>query len=222
MDRASPVDACSSPRARSTRPDASVTVWGAVLGQPPLTAGDPRHPELGQAFASARSAVGCRTRAATRPSISPASRPQLSGSISTRWGGSSLVMLAAHPADVVLVRSGAVASDPRHQPRHARATRLRERPSARSPACWMRRHRSRGMWSAPTLSRRPSPWWKLFSALSSRASPGGVGSLRGVTQGGEDLASCPARSGATRRLSTRSFAVTISSSWSPRFALEVR
>jgi D-alanyl-D-alanine carboxypeptidase (penicillin-binding protein 5/6) len=86
----------------------SITVWGAVLGQPPAASGDPAHPELGQAFASAQSAVVAAVSAYEAVDLSEA-LPQLTGSITTRWGGSAPVQLAPHQAsDVVFIRAGAL------------------------------------------------------------------------------------------------------------------
>lgn len=91
---------------RSYAPGRAVTVWGAVLGQPPLRAGDPAHPELGTAFASARTAAAAAL--AGYAAIDLAARsPAVTGSISTRWGSRSLVAIADHAPDVTLVRAGA-------------------------------------------------------------------------------------------------------------------
>ena len=67
-------------------------MWGAVLGQPPDSDADPAHPELGEAFASAQNAVVAAI--ATYASVDiAASAPQVSGSVSTKWGASTLVQL---------------------------------------------------------------------------------------------------------------------------------
>ncbi len=63
----------------------TVVVWGAVLGQPPDSAGDGAHPELGQAFLSAQHAVSAAVAAYSAVDLS-AVAPQVSGSITTRWG----------------------------------------------------------------------------------------------------------------------------------------
>jgi serine-type D-Ala-D-Ala carboxypeptidase (penicillin-binding protein 5/6) len=140
----------------------AVTVWGAVLGQPPLTAGDPQHPELGQAFVSARSAAVAALRGYTAVDLAGLS-PQLSGSISTRWGGSSLVLLAAHAADVVVVRSGAllrihVTSLATRAPLPG-GTTVGEITGVLDATTSIR-------WNVVSASdiAGPSPWWKLFSS----------------------------------------------------------
>ena len=87
----------------------TVTVWGAVLGQPPLTAGDPAHPELGAAFALAKSAAAAALHRYATVDLARLS-PSVTGSISTRWGQSATIAMSAHPSDVVLVSLGAVMS----------------------------------------------------------------------------------------------------------------
>ncbi len=88
-------------------PGHAVSVWGAVLGQPRLTAGDPAHPELGEAFASAQSATNTAFSGYAAVDLA-ALTPDVSGSITTRWGPGSSVVLAERPSDVMLVRAGAV------------------------------------------------------------------------------------------------------------------
>ncbi len=83
-----------------------VTVWGAVLGQPPLAAGDPAHPELGAAFAAARSAAVAALGAYAAVDLDRFSSA-VTGSIATRWGGHSQV-LVARESQVVVVRAGAL------------------------------------------------------------------------------------------------------------------
>lgn len=139
-----------------------VTVWGAVLGQPRLTAGDSQHPELGEAFVSARSATVAALRGYAAVDLAGLS-PQLSGSVSTRWGGSTLLLLAAHAADVVLVRSGAllrirVTSLAVHAPLRGGATvgEITGVLDAKTSVTW-------NVVSASDIAG-PSPWWKLFSS----------------------------------------------------------
>lgn len=91
----------------SYAPDKAVTVWGAVLGQPPLTAPDPAHPELGAAFALARSAAVAALHGYTAVDLARLSL-DVTGRISTRWGSAAAIALSAHPSDVVLVHVGAV------------------------------------------------------------------------------------------------------------------
>jgi D-alanyl-D-alanine carboxypeptidase (penicillin-binding protein 5/6) len=92
---------------RSYPPEKAVTVWGAALGQPPLKAGDPAHPELGEAFVSARSATAAAFRGYAAVDLARLS-PDVSGSISVQWGGGSDVVLAKRPADFAFVRAGEV------------------------------------------------------------------------------------------------------------------
>jgi D-alanyl-D-alanine carboxypeptidase (penicillin-binding protein 5/6) len=83
-----------------------VTVWGAVLGQPPAAEGDPAHPELGQAFAAAQRAVVAADGAYASVDLA-AFAPQLSGSVTTRWGDSSVVTLSPAATNEVFIRAGA-------------------------------------------------------------------------------------------------------------------
>jgi D-alanyl-D-alanine carboxypeptidase (penicillin-binding protein 5/6) len=84
----------------------TLTVWGAVLGQPPSSDADPAHPELGDAFASARNAVV--TAIASYASVDLASSPpQVSGSVTTAWGPGADVQVSNHAPEVVFVRAGA-------------------------------------------------------------------------------------------------------------------
>jgi serine-type D-Ala-D-Ala carboxypeptidase (penicillin-binding protein 5/6) len=85
----------------------AMTVWGAVLGQPPLSAGDPAHPELGEAFVAAKNAAVAALDGYAAVDLSGLS-PQVAGSVSTRWGGNASVMLAGHAPDFVFVRAGAL------------------------------------------------------------------------------------------------------------------
>jgi D-alanyl-D-alanine carboxypeptidase (penicillin-binding protein 5/6) len=71
---------------------APLTVWGAVLGQPPLPAGDAAHPELGGALHAARAAGAAALQAYAV--VDPvALNPALSGHIATSWGAGSGVRL---------------------------------------------------------------------------------------------------------------------------------
>jgi D-alanyl-D-alanine carboxypeptidase (penicillin-binding protein 5/6) len=84
----------------------TVTVWGAVLGQPPSSNGDPAHPELGEAFTSAHNAVVAAI--ASYASVDLASSPpQVSGSVTTAWGPDAVVQISNHASAVVFVRAGA-------------------------------------------------------------------------------------------------------------------
>ncbi|MFI5284692.1 MAG: D-alanyl-D-alanine carboxypeptidase family protein [Candidatus Dormibacteria bacterium] len=83
-----------------------LTVWGAVLGQPPAAAGDPAHPELGQAFASAQHAVIAAVGAYAAVDLA-AFAPQVSGSVTTRWGDSALVTLSPAESKKAFIHAGA-------------------------------------------------------------------------------------------------------------------
>lgn len=85
-------------------PDLTVTVWGAVLGQPAMTAPDPAHPELGAAFAEAQSAAVTVLNSYRAVDVTQ-SIPSLSGSVSTAWGGTSPILeFPETGAGTVLVR----------------------------------------------------------------------------------------------------------------------
>jgi D-alanyl-D-alanine carboxypeptidase (penicillin-binding protein 5/6) len=85
-------------------PDLSVTVWGAVLGQPAQTAPDPAHPELGAAFAEAQSAAVAVLNSYRAVDLTQAI-PALTGSVSTAWGRTAPVeQLPETGGGTVLVR----------------------------------------------------------------------------------------------------------------------
>jgi hypothetical protein len=86
----------------------TVVVWGAVLGQPPDSSGDGAHPELGRAFLSAQNAVSAAVAAYAAVDLSRLP-PQVSGSITTRWGPGAAVVLSPFVAsDLVFIRAGAL------------------------------------------------------------------------------------------------------------------
>jgi len=87
-------------------PDLVMTVWGAVLGQPPMRAPDPAHPELGAAFAAAQSAVAAAFRRYAAVDLGSVS-PGVTGTLSTAWGDATPVVVATHARDIALVRVGA-------------------------------------------------------------------------------------------------------------------
>lgn len=88
-------------------PGESVTAWGAILGQPAMTAPDPAHPELGAAFAGARTAVVAAFDAYTAVDLAQLS-PGVTGRVTTAWGGETDVLLGYGPTDIVVVRIGTV------------------------------------------------------------------------------------------------------------------
>jgi hypothetical protein len=91
-------------RSYGTAPGLSVTVWGAVLGQPAMTAPDPAHPELGAAFFVAKNAVVAVLDSYRVVDLSQMT-PSLSGAVSTPWGSTALVeLLPLEGSKPVLVR----------------------------------------------------------------------------------------------------------------------
>jgi D-alanyl-D-alanine carboxypeptidase (penicillin-binding protein 5/6) len=86
----------------------SVTVWGAVLGQPRARASDPAHPELGAAFAAAETASSSVLNSYSAVDLNQA-MPAITGTVTTMWGDAAQTgLLANAKSDIVLVRSGAV------------------------------------------------------------------------------------------------------------------
>ncbi len=139
-----------------------VTVWGAVLGQPPLTSGDPAHPELGEAFASALGAAVAALHQYAAVDVAGNS-PDISGSISTRWGASALLVVANHGPDVVVVRAGSVMQ--------LRVSVVASRAPIASGEVVARVIGVLNVGTSVTWNvvsgdaiAAPSPWWKLFSA----------------------------------------------------------
>ncbi len=86
-------------------PGLVLTVWGAVLGQPPMRATDPGHPELGAAFAAAQSAVVAAFKRYVAVDLGSLS-PVVTGSVTTAWGDATQVVVAGHASDMALVRPG--------------------------------------------------------------------------------------------------------------------
>jgi D-alanyl-D-alanine carboxypeptidase (penicillin-binding protein 5/6) len=143
-------------------PNQEVTVWGAVLGQPPLRSGDPAHPELGAAFAAARSAVVAALKGYTAVDLGTLS-PAVSGGIATAWGGRAGIAVSGPGKAVEVVRAGAV---------------LRLTVSTLHPAApfgsrvmvgqvtGVLNARTSVTWRVVSAAAivGPSLWWKLFSA----------------------------------------------------------
>ncbi len=138
-----------------------ITVWGAVLGQPPDSDADPAHPELGEAFASAQSAVVAAI--ATYASVDlAASPPQVSGSVSTRWGSITLVQIDNHAPVFAFVRAGAVLR------LHLSVLSPRAPLSSGSTVAELTgvlNAKTSVTWKVISNSAiaEPSMWWKLFS-----------------------------------------------------------
>jgi serine-type D-Ala-D-Ala carboxypeptidase (penicillin-binding protein 5/6) len=146
----------------SYAPNETVTVWGAVLGQPPSAAADRAHPELGGAFAAARSAVVAALKVYVAVDLAGL-LPAVTGSIATRWGSRARVVLSEQSGDVEVVRSGAVL--------HLTVTTLR--PVAPFGSGVVVGRVTCALNATTTVTWRvvsssaiagPSLWWKLFSA----------------------------------------------------------
>lgn len=146
----------------SYAPNKTVTVWGAVLGQPPSAAADRAHPELGAAFTSARSAAVAALEGYVAVDLARL-LPAVTGSVATRWGSRARVALSAQPGDLEVVHPGAAL--------HLTVTTLGPVAPIRSGAMvglvtvalngdttvtW--RVVSSGAIAGPSL------WWRLFSA----------------------------------------------------------
>lgn len=95
-------------RSYGAAPNLSVTVWGAILGQPAMTAPDPAHPELGAAFAGAQNAVTAVLAGYRVVDIAQAT-PESSGTISTPWGGQARVVVFPLGGSHAVLARGALA-----------------------------------------------------------------------------------------------------------------
>jgi D-alanyl-D-alanine carboxypeptidase (penicillin-binding protein 5/6) len=73
----------------------SVTVWGAVLGQPKQSATDRAHPELGGAFAAAQNAVSAALGDYVAVDIDHAV-PPVTGTVITAWADTTDVQLVSN------------------------------------------------------------------------------------------------------------------------------
>ena len=142
-------------------PGIVMTLWGAVLGQPAMRASDPAHPELGAAFAAAQSAVVAAFRRYVAVDVGSLT-PEVTGSVSTAWGDTAQVTVAAHARDVALVYAGA----------SLRLTLIRVAPPVAPIASGATVARLTGMIDAKTTVTweivsggaiaGPSLWWKLL------------------------------------------------------------
>jgi D-alanyl-D-alanine carboxypeptidase (penicillin-binding protein 5/6) len=146
----------------SYAPDEEVTVWGAVLGQPPLSAADPAHPELGAAFAAARSAVGAAFKGYAPVDLQRLA-PAVTGSVATAWGSRAGVTVVTRGSDIEVVRSGTVL--------HLFVTTLRPAAPFGSRVTVGRvtgvlNQDTSVTWQVVSAAAiaGPSLWWKLFSA----------------------------------------------------------
>jgi len=135
-----------------------VTVYGAVLGQPPDATVDAAHPELGRAFASARAAAAAAFdgyAAADLGALTPAVR----GAVTAPWGAATAVTARA-ASGVLVVRRGAQLS------LTVAAVRLSGVPAAGATVAVVRGSLA-GVpvvsWTVVTAKPipDPSPWWRL-------------------------------------------------------------
>jgi serine-type D-Ala-D-Ala carboxypeptidase (penicillin-binding protein 5/6) len=142
--------------------DETVTVWGAVLGQPPSAAVDPAHPELGGAFAAARTATTAALDGYVAVNLASL-LPAVTGIISTKWGSQARVAVFESPPDIQVVRAGAVlhltvGTLQPVAPFGAGATVGRVAGALKSDTVVTWRVVTTGAIAGPSL------WWKLFSA----------------------------------------------------------
>jgi serine-type D-Ala-D-Ala carboxypeptidase (penicillin-binding protein 5/6) len=142
--------------------DETVTVWGAVLGQPPSAAVDPAHPELGGAFAAARTATMAALDGYVAVNLASL-LPAVTGIISTKWGSQAGVAVFESPPDIQVVRAGAVlhltvGTLQPVAPFGAGATVGRVAGALKSDTVVTWRVVTTGAIAGPSL------WWKLFSA----------------------------------------------------------
>ena len=80
---------------------ATVTVVGAVLGQPPDPAVDAVHPELGEAFKSAQASVAAAFAGYTWVTAGRGTLP-VSGQVSTDWGAGSGMVVGGAPSSLLV------------------------------------------------------------------------------------------------------------------------
>jgi len=132
-----------------------VTVYGAVLGQPPSASADAAHPELGMAFATARRAATQAFAGYVAVDLATLT-PRVTGSVSVPWGLSTSVAAQA-ARGVVVARLGTTVT-----------TRLIQDPVGPTPSRGVRVGRVIATtedapvvsWSvATTGSISPPPWW---------------------------------------------------------------
>jgi len=138
-----------------------VTVYGAVLGEPPDAAGDAAHPELGAAFTAAHAAV--TTALSGYASVDMATlSPSATGAVTTAWGAQSGVRV--EPATgFIVVRAGDIVTLTTQQrspaaPLAAGATVLVARGTLRGHVV--------AMWHVITVRALPAPnaWWRITHA----------------------------------------------------------
>lgn len=79
----------------------TVTVVGAILGQPPDPAVDARHPELGGAVGSAQASVAAAFAGYTWVTMGRPTLP-VTGQLSTDWGPSSRLIVGGAPLSVLV------------------------------------------------------------------------------------------------------------------------
>ena len=141
-------------------PGLVMMVWGAALGEPPLRAVDPAHPELGAAFAAAQGAVVASFGRHVAVDLSTL-QPEVTGDVTTAWGSATEVGLGTHARDVAVVSVGASmrltvtrVAPPAPFGSGVTVARLTGVVDAHTSITWQIVSRS----ALPG----PSPWWKLF------------------------------------------------------------
>ena len=156
-----------------------VTVYGAVLGQPPDASSDPAHPELGLAFAGAEAAVRDAFAGFTAVDLATLPPPVVHGSAVEPWGA-AVPLTARAATGIVVVRLGqrlalnvSVVAPVAVPEAGALVAELRGALGAGRSVSWPV---VTGAAVAP-----PSLWWRLLR------SPAGVGALGGAAQRGQDL-----------------------------------
>lgn len=135
-----------------------VTVYGAVLGQPPLASADAAHPELGGAFAVARSAVAQALGGYAAVPLAPLT-PRVSGTVSTPWGQRTDVTVRA-AAGYVVVRLGTTLTV------HLQLTDPGATPEAGTEVGRLRGTLAAAVVTWPLVTARgltaPPWWWRLL------------------------------------------------------------
>ena len=141
--------------------DLTVTVWGAVLGQPAETAPDPAHPELGAAFAEAENAVATFFNSYRAVDLSQAT-PTLTGSVSTPWGGTAGVEVRSESGPRMVLLRGPTTLQLSVTTLHPRAPLAGNAQVGRINAVLNGTKVSWGVIVTNAIAA-PSWWWKLLN-----------------------------------------------------------
>jgi D-alanyl-D-alanine carboxypeptidase (penicillin-binding protein 5/6) len=138
----------------------SLTMVGAVLGQPPDGNVDLAHPELGGAFSVARAAVDTAFSNFRAVRVGPGTIP-VSGEVFGAWGTASALHVAGADSFALLRLGDTLSVEARQRsllvPRAAGALAGTVSVSLRGSAL--------GSWTLATDGQleEPSPWWKLLN-----------------------------------------------------------